>query len=306
MSFKSAITEKFLRFLNTPAGGKWVPYLYGSRKLYKFCQTPYAQRNHFKRKGRLFSTFLEELEIQGDYEKLTKDKFFIGFQKNWRGMAVSYLNPKKLDNYFEFDGFEGFKNYYDEKKGVVMVNSHFGLAETALSLFPLKGFEEFYTIVADSGAETVKFQGINKSVQSKQLVFSNESGSTLLKTMFKAKQVLDDGGIIHVLGDGNQGNSNLTLPFLKKMRGYRASFAELGLSTDAYIIPVFITLNPKGKFVVRLHEPLDKGEESLSREERLKIIVSQYAKILEEAWLKEPQQVNWGHIKTYLQYVSIE
>ncbi len=306
MSIKNNITERFLRFLNTPAGGKWVPYAYGNRKLYNFCQTPYAHQNHFKRKGRLFNTFLQELDIKGDYEKLTREKFFVGFQKNWRTMAVSYLKPDKVDKYFEFVGLENFQKYYDEKKGIVLVNSHFGLAESALALFPMIGFNEFYTIVADGGAESIKFQGLNKKLGSKQLIFSNQSGSSLLKTMFKAKQVLNDGGITHVLGDGNQGNSNLTLPFLKKIRGYRASFAELGLSTDARIIPILISLNQSGKFKVHFHEPLDKGDESLAREERIRIIVSQYARILEKSWLQEPQQINWGHVKTYLQYVSAE
>jgi hypothetical protein len=65
-------------------------------------------------------------------------------------------------------------------------------------------------------------------------------------------------------------------------------------------------MDVKGHYRIRFMDPLDKGDELMPREDRTKSLVEQYAKILGDAWMKEPQRVNWGHVKTYLQYVNKE
>ncbi len=221
------------------------------------------KKDNFKRKSRIFKAFLEELEITENQDQLLLEKNTIGFHKNWRGAAFSHLKNSKIDNFIDLKNYDNFLKYYKEGKGIILVGSHFGMAEISLSFFPLKGYDNFYTIVGDGGAETMKFQALNKSINSRQLIFSNESNTLMIKALFEARNILNEGGIIHVLGDGHQGNSNLTLPFLNKMRGYRASFAELGLSTTAHIIPILISMDMGGRFKIRFVEPLDKGDEGL-------------------------------------------
>ena len=116
MSLKSVISERFVNYLNTLAGGKRIPYGIGSRFLYKYCQTPVALKKRFKRKDKIFNAFLDELNIQKDRERLKMEKFIIGFHKNWRGMSFSYVKNQKVNKYMSLEGFDIFKQYYEEMK----------------------------------------------------------------------------------------------------------------------------------------------------------------------------------------------
>ncbi|MCD4723447.1 MAG: hypothetical protein K8R63_01295 [Bacteroidales bacterium] len=303
---KRSIVNKVKNYFSSPRGGKTIPYRTGSFLIRWFCGTSYARNDYFKKKVRLINTFLEETKIKESSPELIHKMLNAFFLKKWRIMAISNLSSKKFKKYVRIQNLDVFRENYDKGKGVILVGSHLGLAEVAISLFPRIGYTDFYTVIGSRGAESEKFTGINKNIEAKTLVFANFSDVELIKLMMKAKHVLEEGGIIHLLGDGYHGKSSLTFPFIGKLRGFRGSYAELALSTDAQIIPLFIIPNDHGRITVDLRQPLDKGSEEQSREERTAHIISQYVEQLAKEWKKSPQFVNWGHMTKYLHHIDKE
>ncbi len=57
---------------------------------------------------------------------------------------------------------------------------------------------------------------------------------------------------------------------------------------------------------VEFYKPLDKGPEEMDHTERVKMIVEQYSKILEEKWKHNPQYINGGFMNMYNKQISIK
>ena len=109
---------------------------------------------------------------------------------------------------------------------------------------------------------------------------------------------LEKGNIIHLLGDGAHGRASHTIDFLGKMKGYRATFAELSVLTGAAVFPIFITPE-KGNIIAEILPPLDAGSDDMEREERVSSIVNQYSDILGQKWMENPQFINGGFMQMY-------
>lgn len=303
---KKATVNKLKFYFSSPKWGRMIPYRTGSSIIRWFCGTKYARDDYFKRKVLLINTFLQATGIRESNPALIQEMFNAFFMKKWRAMAISNLSDRRLKKYVKIKNFETFKESYNKGKGIVLLSSHYGLPEVCISVFPRLGYTNFYTIVGAQGAESEKFTGVNPNIEIKTLVFDNFSDVELFKLLMKAKHTLNDGGIVHLLADGYHGKSSMTFPFIGKLRGFRGSYAELALSTDAEIIPVFVLHGKHDRIIIDLHDPLDKGTEDQSREERTKHIVSQYVDQLEEAWKANPQFINWGHMEKYLHHVDKE
>ena len=301
---KRKIIKRLIAVFDYPWAGKWIPYSIGNHILNKFSKSSYAEKYLFKRKIRSFSAFLEDLEVEENQKDYSRQKFLVDYKKNWRCMSVSHMSSRQINKYFHLEGYDKFREYYNEGKGIILIGSHFGVAAVILSLFPKIGFEDLHTIVREDALESSKFKDINKDLQVNSLMFSKRSNAELMKSLFKAKNILDEGGLIHIMGDGQKGNATYTLRFINKLRSFRLSFTELGLATNAYLVPVFVIMDVRGHFHVKFSEPLDKGAESLSREDKTRHILVQYARILSDKWKEHPIQVNQGQIESYLRYVS--
>lgn len=303
---KKSIIDKAKKYFTSARGGKQIPYRTGSYIIKWFCGTSYAKKDYFKRKVRLMNTFLQETKIGESNNAMTREMLNTFFLKKWRIMAISNLSDKKFKKYVHIKNLDVFKENYNKGKGVILVGSHLGLAEVVISTFPRIGYDNLYTIIGARGAKSEKFTGINKNIETNTLVFENFSDVELFKLMMNSKHILEDGGIIHLLGDGYHGKSSFTFPFIGKLRGFRGSYAELALSTNAVIIPVFIIPGAHGHITINLHNPLDLGTEEQSREDRASYIVSQYVDQLADQWRKSPQLINWGHMEKYLHHINKE
>jgi len=304
MKPKKKIINKIKGIFLTTWGGKRIPYSIGSRMIKYFCGTTYARQNYFKKKIRFFNTFLVESGIGEVNDEVLNEMLKKSFIKPWRLAAFSYLSDKKLDRYVQISNLKVFEESYKKGKGVILLNSHFGQAEMSISLFSRIGYHNLYTILGTSGAKKAKFTRLNPNINTNTLVFDSFSSADLFKVLMEAKHILNDGGIIHLLGDGYHGKSGITLPFIGKLRSFRMSYAELALSTEADIIPIFIYAQKNDHIQVDLYPSLDKGNEEMSKEERIRSIVKQYVDLLSNKWMESPQLINPGHIEAYLNHVD--
>jgi lauroyl/myristoyl acyltransferase len=293
-------------YFNSVKGSRNIPYGWGTKVISWFCKTEFAREKYFKGRKNLFSEFLSALPDEYDVEKLMPIVLYSNFLKGWRSSALSWMPKRKLKKYISFEGRHYLDDALKEGTGVIILNSHFGLAQAALTIFPMLGYDEFYTIVRAKGLESLKFEGVNEKYLPKLLAFKSDSQSELFKQMYLAREVLSNGGIVHLLGDGYHGMSSNTVNFLGKLRGFRPSYVDLSTSSGAIVLPTFIDCSLKGKVSIQICPALDKGEGSLSIEERRDHMTMQYARLLEEKWRTQPWNVNWRFIEKHLYQVDAE
>ena len=291
---------RITKVLNSDWGGKTVPYGLGNRIFTWLCNSDYARNKHFRSKINLMNEYLSNVDRDYPAEEVISGFLINTVAKTWRIMAVSYMSKSKLMHQATFKGLDTFKDAIGLGKGVVLVNSHYGQAESAITIFPQLGYPDFHTIVREKGTSSKKFMGLNPRYTPNLVIFKDHSNAELVKQLFKAREILNNGGIFHILGDGYHGKSVITHDFLGRIRGFRASYAELGLSTGAPIVPVFITVDLVGQISVDIKDALDKGNDSMPHKERIQHITGQYVDHLQEKWIDKPQYIYWGFIEKYL------
>ncbi len=299
-------TDRFMKLFNTVAGASLIPYAMGDSFINWFCSTSFASDDYLRHRTDPFREYLLLQGFQGDIKEITEKFLKVHFQHGWRTAALSHLSDKKFDKMITYKGLEIFEKGYQAGKGVVLVNSHFGWPSVALWLFVRRGYADFYSILGERGVNTTKVAGIRKDCLPHFLSVSRESKGEAFRLLFQAREKLETGGIVHILGDGQHGRSHFSFPFIDKVRGFRASFAELGLITEALIIPVFVLPAENGRALVEFHEPLSKGSEEEDHQQRLENILRQYAKLLESKWKENPHFIHGGFIDTHIRQVEAE
>jgi len=300
---KAKIIQRIIKFMNSPLAGKYIPYAWGSKQILKFVKSDYSKKKHFRKRLNLFEEFLKNIEDPPKIEDIVPNFLISSFLKPWRSMAFSYFSKTNTEKYVTIHGLKKFQKSYNQGKGVIILNSHWGFAEAAITLFPMLAYPDFFTIVRMKGSDSLKFIGLKKEMQPQLIIFKNHSNAELFKSLFKAREALMNGHIFHILGDGYHGKSSININFLGRIRGFRASFAELGLSTDAAIHPIFIAINNDGTIDAHILDPIDKGDNNLSRQDRIKYMLEQYVSVLEQKWKEEPQHINQGFMEKYLRQV---
>jgi lauroyl/myristoyl acyltransferase len=303
-NMRRLITEKVMKVYNSPAGVANIPYRSGSSLIRWFASTSYAREEYLLHRAAPFREFLIHIGYQGDHEAMLTAFLKTHFHHGWRTAALSHLGNRALDKTIRYEGLDVFEDQYRSGKGIVLVNSHFGWPSVALWLFKRKGYTNYYSIIGERGADSLKVAGIRKDYLPQFLSVSRESAPDAFRLLFQAREKLESGGVVHVLGDGQHGRSHVSLPFAGKIRGFRASFAELGLITEAALIPVFVLPDEGHGAVVQFHKPLDKGTDDMEHQQRITHIIEQYARLLENRWLSAPHLVNGGFVEVHIRQVG--
>lgn len=298
--------QKAKNYFNSPKGSRKIPYGLGSLLITWFCKTSFARKEYFRGKENLFTQFLESLPEEYDAKKLISKGIYCNFLKGWRSASLSWQSKRVFNKYVSVNGQENLDKALEKGKGVIILNSHFGLAQLGLIIFQVLGYEDFHTIIREKGMESTKFEGLNEKLFPKVLAFKDNTQAELFKQIYKAKEILNRGGMVHLLGDGYHGMSSITIPFLGKLRGFRPSYAELSIASGASVIPIFIDNSINGKITVDILPPLSQGIESMSSDEKKNLMVKEYASLLEEQWLEKPWNVNWRFIEKHLYQVDVE
>lgn len=290
--------RRITEFFNSDRGVKIIPYGLGSWYISWLCNTDFALNRFFQKKSPIIEEFLESFPGRWDERKTKSDFFALNYLHGWRASSISHMRQLSFRRRVKVSGMEAFKKSYDEGKGIILLGSHYGLPAISFSLFPRKGFKNFYTILGEKGVDSVKFKGMREAWKPKVLVFKRGGESESFTQLFETKDLLEKGNIVHILGDGAHGRASHTIDFLGKMQGYRATFAELSVLTGAAVFPIFITPK-KGKIIAEILPSLDAGSDKLEREDRVSSMVNQYSDILAQKWMENPQFINGGFMQMY-------
>jgi lauroyl/myristoyl acyltransferase len=296
--------RRITEFLNSPRGLKYIPYGLANRYISWFCKTSFAQKRFFRKKLPIVEEFLEQFPGRWDNQEVIAGFFALNYLHGWRASAVSHFRKSSFRRRVRVHGLDAFRKSYEKGRGVIVLGSHFGLPAVSFSVFPRLGYRNFYTIIGEKGSDSVKFKGMHEKNKPKTLVFKRGGESGAFGLLFEAKKLLEEGGILHLLGDGAHGRASHNLPLLGKVRGFRATFAELSVLTGAAVFPVFI-IPRKGKIIVTIEKPLNTGKEDMERDERVKLAVKEYAAIVEKKWMENPQYINGGFMEMYNHSIMI-
>jgi lauroyl/myristoyl acyltransferase len=270
-----------------------IPYGAGARVLAWFYALGFARRIF---SGRI--QFLRRIQAvcpakYGEHEMFVRH-LTCNLLMPWRVVALSRLNGAELEKWVSFKHEDILRENYDKGRGVVLVSSHFGAGRVVALLLLRLGYEitslEPEPYLAKMGAKDAE----------KMRVISLRAGDKFwLKEMFKAKKALESGEMLTLAVDGRVGRGGIEHRFHDITIPFHVSFAELALLTKAAVVPVFATMDRKGKIVIEFQPPLQHGEEGAPKESRINFLLDQYVTCLEQKWRDDPGNILAGHVRLY-------
>ncbi len=83
----------------------------------------------------------------------------------------------------------------------------------------------------------------------------------------------------------------MEIDFLGRQRVFRTGFAQLAIKTGVPAIPFFAPVDESGVVHIQIHEPLDSGNSTQPKSERISSLIEQYAKLLEGYWIADPGNI---------------
>jgi len=184
--------------------------------------------------------------------------------------------------------------------GVMILHSHFGLDH--LGMFPILEMKPEDTIILGGNARTMRLAGLGRLNKQSLLSIHEETVNDISRLSFqlaKGKRLLVRGGILIIAADGYQGMRKLTMPFLGRLRPFGSGFAEVALSADADVIPVFCPIADNGDVEIVFHPPLIVA--GANREEQTRSLIEQYASLLESYWKSSFSNVKWLQMRKYIE-----
>ena len=116
--------------------------------------------------------------------------------------------------------------------------------------------------------------------------------------LYTGKQMLTQGGVVCIAGDGYQGQTMMAVPFYGRLRRFGFGFAELALSTGATVIPAWTFMEISGKVQVRFEEPLEAHGET--HQDQAESLVFQYVAHLKDIWAQHLGDIAWNHVEKFL------
>jgi lauroyl/myristoyl acyltransferase len=214
--------------------------------------------------------------------------------------ALARAPRRRLTRWVAVEGVETLEHSRGVGRGVVVVNSHFGIARAVQLVLSGLGYP-LYSLEAQDFLARV---GVLPPVEL-EVAEIGRHRPFRLREVYRAHGALERGSLVHLLGDGRQGGSELALPFHGRLRAFRTGFAELAVMTGASVIPVFATLDRTGRTRLELLEALDDGAAGVPRGDRVASLVEQYARLLEARWVSQPGEVMGGQLSLQRGYPVI-
>lgn len=211
----------------------------------------------------------------------------------WRYRAIAERPWEEVSPHLEFDGLERVEEAQREGRGVLLVNSHFGAGQVLGIVLARLGYSVTFQPLHDWFA---KFD----IRPPEGLTVTTLQGSFLARRLLEAQRVLQRGEIFLMAPDGHQGEGlTRELPFLRRVRPFSPSFAELTLLSGALAIPAFAPVEEDGTVRLDFLPPLDERPDLSDRAARVDAMLEQYVALLEGRWLSDPGNVMERHLSRY-------
>ena len=271
-----------------------MPYGLGANALALATRIPPVQFL-FRKHRRNLSAFLHENVLTVDVREVFARYLTTNWLTSWRLAALGRCSDETFARWVSLEGYEIFKQLRDQGRPVLLCNSHYGGGKIIL----LALMREGHTIHSLDRQDIFSFSNISARGKLVSINLGDRKSNFMLKQVFRARKVLQEGGILHIAADGVRGLSGREIPFLKRQRAFPASVAELALASNAAIVPTFGMLDASGRIKLELLPPLEMPDPQLPHEDRIMRIIEQYSSLLQAHWLACPGAIHKGELKIY-------
>ena len=271
-----------------------LPYGLGARALALATRNPLVQALFGKHRLRL-TNFLDENGLTVDRHQAIARYLTTNWLTSWRLSALARCSDAAFARWVSLDGDEIFRQLRAQGRPVLLCNSHYGSGKIILLALLRQG----HTLHSLDRQDIFSFSNIRARGELISINLGDRQNNFMLKQVFRARKVLQEGGILHIAGDGVRGLSGRAIPFLGRLRNFPASVAELALATNAAVIPTFGTLDADGRIRLKLLPPLEMPDAQLPHEQRVMQFIEQYGRLLQAHWLADPGEIHKGELKIY-------
>lgn len=277
---------------------RFVPYPVGARILSFAVRMPAIE---WFRRRRLhpIDALLGHLGLTGnDLASPRRRHIGLTMLYTWRYCALTRAPRSVWNRYVQLRGLERVTAPLGSGKRVIVLNSHYGQGHVANVALAREGIDK----VSMAARNMLNLTFGHSSTGSGETLEFIELGTDAyqLRGLVRARDVLKQGKVLVLAGDGLHGGTAVTVPFLQANRDLRTGFAYLALLMDAEVIPMFAVQEPDGRVRVEFEPPLARPQARAAQNEAIESMVGEYAKRLEARWLKDPGQVLTQQADEYL------
>lgn len=271
-----------------------VPYGLGAPVLAMATRNPLV-RALFRRHRRRLSAFLRENGLTVDERQVFARYLTTNWLTSWRLSALARCSDDVFARWVSLEGYEAFRQLREQGRPVLLCNSHYGGGKIILLALMRRG----HNIHSLDRQDVFSFSNIRARGELISINLGDRQSNFMLKQVFRARKVLQDGGILHIAGDGVRGLSGRAIAFLRRQRRFPASVAELALATDAAVVPTFGVLDTNGQIRLELLPPLKIPDRQLPHDKQIMHLIDQYRSLLQSNWLACPGAIHKGELKIY-------
>ena len=254
-----------------------------AKTLYNLCGEPWVHSTIFPFENNLVRSFLVETGMPIADPQSVVQKSLMG--NAWLAIANSILqrlNPRDFASLCSVAGAENLHAARAVGRGVMIAHSH--------------------TLFAQLFWSWLEHEGIASGVTTWQWAWGksrNETRDPGTRTVESARELhaavgtLREGGLVHIVADGDKGTREIVLPFCNRRRGFRPTFAELAVTTNALIITVDVNLAADGGILIEIGAPFVENTSDHHRSRRVEELVLRYAEHLRRRWQAYPADLPW-------------
>jgi lauroyl/myristoyl acyltransferase len=243
----------------------------------------------------MVSAFLKERGLQMDLRETFARYLNTNMLAVWRLIVLARYSDAEYGRWVRMEGYEDFLKLREAGRPVLLAHSHYGSGKTVLLTLIRLG----HVIHSLDRQDVFGFYDIRAKGKIVSIHLGRgDENSFLLKQVFRARNALKEGGILHVAADGVRGSLR-AFPFLGRQRMFPSSVAEFAIATGAAVVPVFGTLELDGHIRVEFMSPMTPPATELSHEDKILHYIAQYAAALEAHWLVDPGQVFKSEYRIY-------
>ncbi len=256
--------------------------------LARLVRQPSMQKQLFGHQVELIQRFCAVLETAVDEREIITKSLFYGWMHHYqvasrrraRGVDTSPANTAGLCD-----------SLMQQGQGVLLLNSH-----TVLQPW----------LPPQSSPQSLAHYMIGHVQNALPMTDPNYQQVTALlltRQLITAEQLLRQGKIVQIAGDGHQGTSQgIAYCFHGRARRFFTGFAELAVRTEVPVVPLIHGLSTTGDVHYTLGEKFDVAEKNLSPEQRIEHLLSLYVALLHEQWASMPWLIPWYQMERHLAY----
>lgn len=214
-------------------------------------------------------------------EKAVRESFRAYFASKFRMFYLSRLNSSNTDEYIKVEGLEYLEEELAKKKGVIVLNPHFGPFMLVMPALGYRGYKLNQLALQGEppigkrkGLDKLVYETKSEAIEGNMPVkfINTANGVSSLKEAYKA---LDNNDILLFPSTGRGGKVWHTVDFMRRKALLTLVPFRIALKTGASLLPAFV-LYRGGKISVKFDKPINVEQDSTAEG-----LVEKYVKVLD-------------------------